>query len=69
MSQQYYTQHEVAKILAEAIGDPCACNVNCNDEWLAMVCDLQDACPNVEGVACREQYLKHYGEKDGDGNG
>lgn len=53
-----YTAHEVAVLLAEAIGDDCACNVNGNDEWLPETCELQDACPNPDGVACWEQWLK-----------
>ena len=64
MSQKYYIAHEVAELLAEVIGDRCACNVNGNDEWLPMVCDFgQTVCPNVYGVACWEQYLKHHGER------
>ena len=64
MSKKYYIAHEVAELLAEVIGDRCACNVNGNDEWLPMVCDFgQTVCPNVYGVACWEQYLKHHGER------
>ena len=63
MSKKYYIAHEVAELLAEVIGDRCACNVNGNDEWLPMVCDFgQTVCPNVYGVACWEQYLKHHGD-------
>ena len=40
MSKKYYIAHEVAELLAEVIGDRCACNVNGNDEWLPMVCDF-----------------------------
>jgi hypothetical protein len=65
-----YNAHEVAEILAEAFGDPCACNFNSNDAWLPEKCELQDACPRPDGVACWEQYLKFRGAKmDGDGNG
>ena len=64
MNKKYYIAHEVAELLAEAIGDRCACNVNGNDEWLPLVCDFgQTVCPNVYGVACWEQYLKHHGER------
>lgn len=59
-----YTAHEVAVILAEAIGDDCACNVNGNDEWLPYHCDFRDTvCPNPVGVACWEQFLKHHDKK------
>ena len=54
-----YTVHDVAVILASAIGDDCACNINSNDEWLPQLCELQEACPDPVGVACWEQYLKH----------
>lgn len=56
-----YTAHDVALILAEAVGDDCACNVNGNDEWLPEKCELLDACPDPLGVACWEQYLKWRG--------
>lgn len=56
--------HEVACIIADAIGDVCACNVNGNDEWLPQHCDFAEKeCPNVVGVACWEQYLKHLDKK------
>lgn len=57
--QKLFTAHEVAEILADAIGDDCACNVNGNDEWLSEKCEFQDICPNTVGVSCWEQYLKH----------
>ena len=66
--QRLYNAHEVAEILAEAFGDPCACNFNGNDEWLPYKCELQSACPNPAGVACWEQYLKYRYEKMGGGN-
>ncbi len=59
-----YTRHEVAEILADAFGDTCACNLNCNDEWLPDHCELGDACPSPAGVACWEQYLKHLDKRD-----
>ena len=67
-----YTAHDVAVILAETTGDYCACNINGNDEWLPNFCKLQDACPDTDGVACWEQYLKYRPEaeaalKKGDG--
>ena len=54
-----YTAHEVAELLAETIGDDCACNVNGNDEWLPRYCEFAETCcPNPVGVACWEQWLK-----------
>lgn len=61
--QRLYNAHEVAEILADAFGDPCACNFNGNDEWLPEKCELLSACPHPVGVACWEQYLKHRGTK------
>jgi hypothetical protein len=54
-----YTRHDVAVILAEFMGDNCACNFNGIDEWLPKYCELLKSCPDVVGVACWEQYLKH----------
>lgn len=54
---------DVAKIIADLFGDCCACNFNGIDEWLPEKCELIDACPNVVGVACWEQYLKYRGRK------
>lgn len=52
--------HEVACIIADLFGDPCACNFNNIDEWLPYKCDFRETCcPNPVGVACLEQYLKH----------
>ena len=50
--QRLYNAHEVAEILAEAFGDPCACNFNGIDEWLPHKCELLDVCPYPCGVAC-----------------
>ena len=60
--KRLYTAHEVAVIIANLLGDDCACNFNSIDEWLPFKCELQDACPNPDGVACWEQYLKHMEE-------
>lgn len=60
---QGWDNHEVACILAELFGDACACNYNSIDEWLPLVCDFKDICPNTVGVACWEQFLTHYGER------
>lgn len=59
--------HEVACIIADLMGDACACNHNGIDEWLPKFCDFAntDACPHPVGVACWEQYLKWKGEVDG----
>jgi hypothetical protein len=60
-----WNNHEVAELLANIVGDDCACNISGNDEWLPEVCDFRGtSCPDVVGVACWEQYLKHLGEKD-----
>lgn len=60
--------HEVAALLAEVIGDDCACNVNGNDEWLPLYCEFAETCcPDPAGVACWEQWLKwrdHRNEAD-----
>lgn len=59
-----WTTHEVACLLAEVMGDDCACNVNGNDEWLPFVCEFAETtCPDVAGVACWEQWLVHRKEK------
>ena len=55
-----YNNHEVACIIADLFGDPCACNFNDIDTWLPYKCDFRKTCcPNPVGVACWEQYLKH----------
>ena len=65
--KKMYTAHEVAEILAEVIGDDCACDVHDNDEWLPYHCEFADTvCPNPCGVACWEQWLKWRGKKGGD---
>ena len=62
-----WTTHEVACLLAEVVGDDCACNVNGNDEWLPSVCEYGDtSCPNVVGGTCWEQWLIHKKEKADD---
>lgn len=56
--------HEVACIIADLLGDTCACNFNGNDEWLPYYCDfVNTCCPSPVGVACWEQYLKHLDKK------
>lgn len=60
-----WNNHAVACLLADLFGDPCACNYCGIDEWLPKKCDLANKeCPNVVGVACWEQFLKHRGEEE-----
>lgn len=55
-----WNNHEVACLIADLFGDPCACNFNGIDEWLPTYCDFSSTCcPHPDGVACWEQYLKH----------
>ena len=60
---QGWNNHEIACMLAELFGDDCACNCCGIDEWLPYKCELD--CPYVVGVACWEQFVKHYGERKG----
>lgn len=62
----WWNNHEVACIIADLMGDACACNHNGIDEWLPKFCDFAntDACPHPVGVACWEQFLKWKGEAD-----
>lgn len=67
MKDGLYTRHEVACIIADLLGDTCACNYGCNDEWLPQYCDFGvTICPDVVGVACWEQYLKHMDRREGE---
>ena len=60
MKDGLYTRHEVACIIADLFGGTCACDYSGNDEWLPQYCEFAETnCPNVVGVACWEQYLKH----------
>ena len=55
-----YNRHEVACILADLFGDPCACHYYDIDTWLGDKCDFREtSCPKPVGVACWEQFLKH----------
>ena len=55
-----WNNHTVACLLADLFGDPCACNFCGIDEWLPKKCDFANKeCPDVVGVACWEQFLKH----------
>ena len=65
MKDGLYTRHEVACIIAELFGGTCACDYSGNDEWLPYYCEFSDnVCPNVEGVACWEQYLMHKDKRE-----
>ena len=64
MADVTYTALEVALILSDAFGDDWPCNLNGNDEWLPYLCELQEACPDLCGVACWEQYLKYKDRKE-----
>ena len=58
--QGEWNNHTVACLLAELFGDMCACNFCGIDEWLPKKCDFANKeCPDVVGVACWEQFLKH----------
>lgn len=65
-AQPEWNNHTVACMLAELFDDDCACNYNGIDEWLPEKCEVIDACPNLAGVACWEQYLKHRAERKND---
>ena len=54
------TLEMVAEILAEQLGDECACNVNGNDEWLPMMCRYGDVCPDPpERLGCWMELLRN----------
>lgn len=58
------TDIEIAEMLLDLFGDPCACNYNNIDEWLPKYCEYAETkCPNVDGVTCWEQFLKYRGKK------
>ena len=57
----------VAQMFYESFGDPYACNFNGNDEWLPMLCDNMNECPDVKDeLFCWKQFIKHYGERRGE---
>lgn len=61
-----WNTHQVACILAELFGDTCACNYCGIDEWLPKKCDFANKeCPDVVGVTCWEQFLKHRAKMKG----
>lgn len=60
-----YSCYEVASIIADLVGDNCACNFNGIDEWLPKYCAYAySSCPNPGGVNCWVQYLmyRHIGQ-------
>ena len=61
-----FSLDQVATILLNTFNDTCACNYNCNDEWLPYVCDFQEECPNPpnDSLACWKQFLKHYQKRN-----
>jgi len=62
-----WNNHEVACLITDLLGDPCACNFNGIDEWLPTYCDFSSACcPYPDGVACWEQYLQHLDKRHGE---
>ena len=62
-----WNNHKVACLLAELFDDACACNYCGIDEWLPQKCDFANKeCPNVVGVACWEQFLKHRAKMKGE---
>ena len=64
------TLETVAEILAEQLGDECACNVNGNDEWLPMVCHYGDVCPDPpEHLGCWMEFLRNKYRRPTEGEG
>lgn len=54
----------VAQMFHDFTGDWCACNYNGNDEWLPLVCENTNWCPDHEDeLYCWKQFVKHYGER------
>ena len=54
-----YTANEVAHIIADLLGDVCACNFGEISKWLPQYCDVIESCPEPFSAACLEQYLKY----------
>ncbi len=51
----------VAEMLAELFGEECCCNYNGIDEWLPMLCEHSDTCPDTMGKnGCWKQFIKHW---------
>lgn len=51
----------VAEMLAELFGEECCCNYNGIDEWLPMLCEHSETCPEAIGKnGCWKQFIKHW---------
>lgn len=63
-----WTTEEVAEILANLIGDECACNFNGIDEWLPERCKYAEStCPNPqEKHGCWKEWLLQLAEVRGE---
>ena len=58
LEKPIFSVSEVAQILADLLGDYCACNFNGNDEWLPKICKHESECPNPsDRLACWKQYV------------
>lgn len=63
-SVEAITIDTVAEMLAELFGEECPCNYNGIDEWLPMLCEHADTCPDVIGKnGCWKQFIKHFNKK------
>lgn len=59
------TVEEVAQMMYDSYGDKCACNYNGHDEWLPLVCELQEECPYpTDELGCWKQFVKHWGRSN-----
>ena len=62
-----WTTEEVAEILANLIGDECACNFNGIDEWLPERCKYKEECPKPkEKYGCWKAWLLQLAEVRGE---
>lgn len=58
----------VAELLAEQLGDECACNLNGNDEWLPLLCQYDDDCPSPpERLGCWMEFLRNRNRRPPEG--
>lgn len=52
---------EIAEMLLDLFGDPCACNFKNIDEWLPKYCEYcETECCNITSSKCWEQFVKYY---------
>lgn len=57
----------VAEMLADLFGEECCCDYNGIDEWLPMLCEYSDTCPETIGKnGCWKQFIKHWEERKKD---